>query len=328
MFEDMARYLKIAEEAEETLQRMYSDDGSDEEDITDLLVIKRASLSLLQRTAARSMYGAGNRAVQTGSTIASQKADKKDAGTQEKKTVRISASKEHVLTASEEKEDNAIQMEPYDNTANTSAREPDKPERNIKGVYEKMQSDMFSDIDNNADAEEETESCRRDEISYAGIKVKMPKDGRVSFLIFPIGSEYAVIMSKGKMISGVMTVSGRAVLQTVPVSECYVQKNGDMLRLSITQEGQNIVTDGKLKGSFGKHPVISDTGIKVHILPYSMHNGPDGTASYLYLIDQDGEQRIGDSANDRTFQFGSYQMEVSAQWKEDILTAEVGESNM
>lgn len=328
MFEDMARYLKIAEEAEETLQRMYSDDGSDEEDITDLLVIKRASLSLLQRTAARSMYGAGNRAVQTGSTIASQKADKKDAGTQEKKTVRISASKEHVLTASEEKEDNAIQMEPYDNTANTSVREPDKPERNIKGVYEKMQSDMFSDIDNNADAEEETESCRRDEISYAGIKVEMPKDGRVSFLIFPIGSEYAVIMSKGKMISGVMTVSGRAVLQTVPVSECYVQKNGDMLRLSITQEGQNIVTDGKLKGSFGKHPVISDTGIKVHILPYSMHNGPDGTASYLYLIDRDGEQRIGDSANDRIFRFGSYQMEVSAQWKEDILTAEVGESNM
>lgn len=69
----------------------------------------------------------------------------------------------------------------------------------------------------------------------------------------------------------------------------------------------------------GGHIVLDDDGVVVHVLPAGFSNNENGDADFVYYINVDGEEKMGDTSDGKpvTFMYQGNELRLMARWKDN-----------
>lgn len=69
----------------------------------------------------------------------------------------------------------------------------------------------------------------------------------------------------------------------------------------------------------GGHIVLDDDGVVVHVLPAGFSNNENGDADFVYYINVDGEEKMGDTSDGKpvTFMYQGNEIRLMARWKDN-----------
>lgn len=98
-----------------------------------------------------------------------------------------------------------------------------------------------------------------------------------------------------------------------------------ILEPSAEENGFIIQTTSIHNGSKG-HIIRDDEGIVIHILPAGRSNNKQGYAEFIYYINMNGKEQMGNNNNGKlaTFMYEGKENVIEARWKNDILYSYVG----
>lgn len=67
------------------------------------------------------------------------------------------------------------------------------------------------------------------------------------------------------------------------------------------------------------HIVLDDDGVVVHVLPAGLSNNEKGDADFVYYINVNGEEKVGDTSNGKpvTFMYQGNKLRLTARWKDN-----------
>ena len=69
----------------------------------------------------------------------------------------------------------------------------------------------------------------------------------------------------------------------------------------------------------GGHIVLDDDGVVVHVLPAGFSNNEKGDADFVYYINVNGEEKMGDTSDGKpvTFMYQGNEIRLMARWKDN-----------